>query len=307
MADTPEVPGTEPAAAPAAAPARPESSTTTGSVGEPESGTQRRVALITGASAGLGAEFARQLAAAGYELVLTARRTEQLEIVAQPLRVRHGIEVTCLRSDLAERDAPQQLFDALAERGIKVDYLVNNAGAAGPDLLNDPGFEQQARFLELMMISVAHMVHLFAPPMRERGWGRIINVSSVAGRIARAGDCNYGPSKAYLVALSEEMNLTLKPAGVHVCALCPGFTHTEFHAVAGKQAFKDASPKLLWYDADVVVRDGIEAVERGKAIRVSGRLYRWLDPLFQSVFTRRLFNLRAPATEAPPAGPASGT
>lgn len=259
----------------------------------------RKVALVTGASAGLGAEFARQLAAAGFDLVLTARRTEQLEIVAQALRSRHGITVTCLRSDLAEREAPELLFDTLEGRGIHVDYLVNNAGAAGPDLLEDAGFAQHARFLELMMISVAHLCHLFAPAMRARGWGRIINVASVAGRIARAGDCNYGPSKAYLVALSEEMNLTLKPAGVHVCALCPGFTHTEFHAVAGKEAFKAASPKLLWYDADVVVRDGIEAVERGRSIRVSGRLYRWLDPLFQSVWTRRLFNLRAPATDAP--------
>jgi short-subunit dehydrogenase len=167
----------------------------------------RRTALITGASAGLGAEFARQLAAEGHDLVLVARRTELLEIVAQPLRVRHGIEVTCLAADLADREAPQQLHDALGDRGIDVDILVNNAGAAGPDLIEDRGFDVHARYLELMMISVAHMNHLFAPPMRERGFGRIVNVASVAGRIARAGDCNYGPSKAYLIALSEEMNL----------------------------------------------------------------------------------------------------
>lgn len=251
----------------------------------------RRTALITGASAGLGAEFARQLAAAGFDLVLTARRTEQLETVAQPLRVRHGIEVTCLHSDLAEPEAPQQLFDALAERDLRVDYLVNNAGAAGPDLLEDRGFDQHRRYFELMMISVAHLCHLFAPPMRERGWGRIINVSSVAGRIPRAGDCNYGPAKAYLIALSEEMNLTLKPSGVHVCALCPGFTHTEFHSAAGRDEFKASSSEFLWYDADVVVADGVRAVAKGRPVAISGRLYRWLDPLFQSVWTRRLFRL----------------
>lgn len=252
----------------------------------------RRTALITGASAGLGAEFARQLAARDCDLVLTARRADRLEIVAQPLRVRHGIEVTCLTSDLADRHAPQQLFDALGDRGITVDWLVNNAGAAGPDLLEDAGFDQHARFLELMMISVAHMNHLFAPPMRDRGWGRIVNVASVAGRIARAGDCNYGPSKAYVVALSEEMNLTLKPQGVHVSALCPGFTHTEFHSAAGRDEFKASTPSFLWYDADGVVADGLNAVDRGRPIAISGRLYRWLDPLFQSVLTRRLFNIR---------------
>jgi short-subunit dehydrogenase len=89
------------------------------------------------------------------------------------------------------------------------------------------------------------------------------------------------------------MNLTLKSAGVHTCALCPGFTHTEFHAVAGRDEWKSTTPSLLWYDADVVVRDGLRAVERGRPIAISGRLYRWLDPLFQSVFTRRLFNIRA--------------
>lgn len=253
----------------------------------------RRTALITGASAGLGAEFARQLAARGFDLVLVARRRDRLETVARPLRVRHGVQVTCLEADLADRDAPERLHAEVEGLGLRVDFLVNNAGAAGPNLLDDRGFERHARFFELMMISVAHLCHLFVPGMREHGYGRVINVSSVAGRIPRGGDANYGPAKAYLVALSEALNLELKPRGVHVCALCPGFTHTEFHEVAGLEHMKQSLPGFLWYDADVVVRDGLDAVERGRPIMVSGRLYRWLDPLMQSVWTRRLFRVPA--------------
>ena len=251
----------------------------------------RQCALITGASAGIGAEFARQLAALGMDLVLVARRSARLEQVAQPLRVRHGIQVLCLEADLSERDAPARIFEEVEAAGWQIDWLVNNAGASGPNLLEKPGFAQHADFLELMLTSVAHMCHLFTPLMRARGFGRVINVASVAGRMIRPGDHSYGPTKAYLIALSEGMNGELKPEGVHVCALCPGFTHTEFHAVAGKQKLKASTPGFIWYDADGVVRDGIEAVQRGKPIAISGRLYRWLDPFFQSVLTRRFLRL----------------
>lgn len=253
-----------------------------------------RTALITGASAGLGAEFARQLGAAGMNLVLVARRQEPMEVLARPLRVRHGIDTTLITADLSEPEAPRRLYDELAAKGIEVDYLINNAGAGGGNLLTDRDFSVHARYLQLMLLSVTELCHLFIPPMRERGFGRVINVSSVAGRIARSGGCLYGPIKAYLVQQSEELHLTVRGDGVNVSALCPGFTHTDFHAVAGKLEMKARSPKLLWYDADVVVREGIRAVERGRPVWVSGRLYRWLDPLFQSVFTRRLFRLTAP-------------
>jgi len=251
----------------------------------------RKTALITGASAGLGAEFARQLAGKGFHLVLVARRRDKLEALADELRSQMGVEVMVLSADLAEPDAPATIAAALAEAGESVDYLVNNAGAAGPDLLEDRDWQAHQRYLELMMTSVAHMCHLFIPPMRERGWGRVINVASVAGRVTRAGDTNYGPAKAYVIALSEGLAATLKGTGVNVSALCPGFTHTEFHDVGGLQDMKADSPAILWYDADVVVREGIDAVERGRAIQVSGRIYRALDPLMQSVWTRPLFRL----------------
>lgn len=250
-------------------------------------------ALITGASAGLGAEFARQLATQGKSLVLVARRKERLEAQAESLRQQHGVQVQVIVADLADAAAPAAIFDTCQQQGWSVDVLINNAGIAGPDLIADRVWSEQADFFQLMMVSVAAMCHHFIPSMLEQGYGRVVNVASVAGRIARSGPCNYGPSKSYVVALSEELNLTYAHAGVNVCALCPGFTHTDFHATAGLDAMKAAMPKWLWYDADVVVRDGLEAVERGKPVAISGRLYRWIDPLLQSVWTRRLFRIKA--------------
>lgn len=254
----------------------------------------KRTALVTGASAGLGAEFAEQLAARGIDLLLVARREERLKELASRLEEKHGVAVSLLAADLSDRAAPAAIEAAATERGLAIDYLVNNAGSAGPHLLDDRDWEEQAAFFELMMISVAQMCHRFIPPMRERGFGRVINVSSVAGRIPRPAGSNYGPAKCYVVALSEELALDLKGTGVHVSALCPGFTHTEFHEAGDLMEFKQSLPSFVWYDAATVVREGIEGVERGKAIQISGRLYRWIDPLLQSVWIRPLVKALVP-------------
>lgn len=254
----------------------------------------RRTALITGASAGLGVEFARQLAAKGLDLLLVARREDRLKEVAGALEAEHGVRAATFGADLARRDAPAAIEGYAREQGIAVDYLINNAGSAGPHLLEEPDWEVQARFLELMMLSIAQMCHRFVPPMRERGFGRVINVSSFAGRIARPAGSNYGPSKAYGIALSEELALELRGTGVHVSALCPGFVHTDFHEVGNLAEMKRGLPGFIWYDAATVVREGLDAVERGRVIMVSGRLYRWLDPLVQSVWLRPLLKALAP-------------
>jgi short-subunit dehydrogenase len=204
--------------------------------------TDRHTALITGASAGLGAEFARQLATSGNNLILVARRRDKLEQLSTDLSADFGIECHVLTADLAEPAAAQILYDAVQSLGIQVDYLVNNAGIAGPDLLDDRDWQAQIDFFQLMMTSVAHLCHLFVPAMRERGFGRVINVASMAARLPRADGCNYGPSKAYLISLSEALSVTLKDTGVNVCALCPGYTHTDFHETAGLQEMKAGLP-----------------------------------------------------------------
>ncbi len=251
----------------------------------------RRTALITGASAGLGAEFAWQLAARGCHLILVARRRDRLDALAMTLSGEYGVSAHVIEADLSDPDAPGNLVDEVAELGLKVDYLINNAGASGPDFLEDRDWQAHRHYFELMMTSCAALCHAFVPGMLEREFGRIINVASVAGRIIRGGDINYGPSKAYLIALSEGLNATLRKDNVYTTALCPGFTHTEFHEVGGLMEMKNGTPGFIWYPAETVVREGLKALEKGKSVYVSGRLYRWLDPLFQSVWTRRFFKI----------------
>ena len=238
-------------------------------------------ALITGASAGIGAEFAAQLAGDGYDLVLVARRADRLESLGATLTERFGAKVLVVAADLSLPGAALSIQQQVAEAGLEIDYLVNNAGASGPDLIRDRDWEEHEAFFRLMMTSVAQMCHLFIPDMQRRGFGRVINVASVAGLIALSGGANYGPVKRYVVGLSEELAIMVRGDGVHITALCPGFTHTEFHDVAGLTQMKSRLPKLLWYQAAVVVREGRRAVESGRSVQVSGSLYRLLVPLLR--------------------------
>jgi len=250
-------------------------------------------ALITGASAGLGTEFARQLASKGLNLVLVARRGDKLKAVAEELAAEHNIDVRTFSADLSTPEAPQTLYQFCQAENIQVEWLINNAGVAGEDLFEERDWSKHEAFYRLMMTSIAQLCHLFVPDMKERKAGYILNVASVAGRVPRSGGCNYGPVKAYIVALSEDLAVTLAPYNIKASALCPGYTHTDFHETAGLMEMKNKMPKWLWYDASVVVREGIKALEAGKPVFVSGRLYRWVDPLLQSVWTRRFFRIPA--------------
>ena len=253
----------------------------------------RLTALITGASAGLGEEFARQLAAMGCNLILVARRVDRLQLNAARLQEQFpSIDVLCIEADLRRTEAPRQIHTAVRGRGWQVDYLVNNAGASGPDFFGDDPWSDHLAYLRLMQTSVAELCHYFIPAMLERSFGRVINVSSVSGRMAASNSCHYGPTKTYVIALSEALGLSVKNCGVHVTALCPGFTHTDFHATAGLADLKQSTPSFIWYSAETVVREGLRAVEKGRLVCVSGRFYRWLDPFLQSVWTRWMF-LRA--------------
>jgi short-subunit dehydrogenase len=250
-----------------------------------------RCALITGASAGLGAEFARQLAAGGNDLVLVARRADRLKALAAELRDAHGVDVAVMTADMTDPTAPAQLFRQTQERGLQIDYLVNNAGSEGPDLLRTRDWSRHEAYLRLMMTSVAAMCHEFIPGMLERGFGRVVNVASVAGRMTVSGDYSYGPTKAYLIALSKGLASSCRDKGVNVMALCPGFTHTEFHGSSKLTAMKKATPKFIWYDADVVISEGLAALEKGKDEYTSGRLYRFLVPVLRQRWTRGLLSL----------------
>lgn len=248
-------------------------------------------ALITGASAGLGSEFARQLGANGMDLVLVARRQEPMEALAAELQETHSINVDILTADMSEPGTPADLFARTREMGLTIDFLINNAGSEGPDLIRTRDWSRQDAYLRLMMTSVAGMCHEFIPGMLERGYGRVLNVASVAGRMTVGGDYSYGPTKAYLIALSKALASSYKSEGVHVMALCPGFTHTDFHASDKLTGMKTNTPKFIWYDANVVVREGLEALEKGKDEFTSGRLYRFLVPILRQRWSRGLLSV----------------
>jgi short-subunit dehydrogenase len=248
-------------------------------------------ALITGASAGLGSEFARQLAAAGHGLVLVARRAEPMEELAAELREKHGVAVDIITADMSVSSAPADLHEEIKRRGLGIDYLVNNAGSEGPDLIKVRDWRKHEAYMRLMMTSVAAMCHEFIPGMIDRGFGRVLNVASVAGLLTVANDYSYGPTKAYLVALSKGLAASFKDRGILVMALCPGFTHTDFHASERLTTMKSNMPGFAWYDADVVVREGLVALEKGRDVYTSGRLYRFLVPVFRQRWTQGLLKL----------------
>jgi uncharacterized protein len=232
---------------------------------------QKPTALITGASAGIGAAMARVFAANGFDLVVTARRTDRLEALAQELGAAHGATVRIIAADLADPGAPARIVDELARAGVVVDALVNNAGYGLPGGLLHSRWEQHRDFIQVMVSAVAELCFRLAPGMVERQRGWIINVASVAGLVpGSAGHTLYGAVKSLVVKFSQSLALELKPKGVHVTALCPGFTYSEFHDVNGMRTTVSRLPKFMWMDADTVARQAFDAVMRGDIIYVNG-------------------------------------
>ena len=205
-----------------------------------------RTALVTGASAGIGRAFAEVLAAHGYRLVLVARRADRLEAAAAELRQRHGIETSAITADLAEPDAPARLAAELERRGLTVDVLVNNAGYGVPGRYEQSPWARHDANLRVMVTAVCELTHRLLPGMIERKWGRIINIASLAGHVpAPAGHTLYAATKAFLVRFSESLHAEHVRDGVHTCAVCPGFTYSEFHDVTGTRAKVSQMPSCV--------------------------------------------------------------
>lgn len=251
-----------------------------------------RFALVTGASAGIGAAFARELAARGAALVLTARRADRLESLASELREKHGAHVECIAADLADPAGVEKLCLEIAHRGIAIDILVNNAGYGVPGSFLAPSWQTHADFFRVLMIVPCELVYKLLPGMQQRGYGRILNIASLAGHVpGSAGHTLYGASKAFLIKFSQSLALENTTTGVKVCAVCPGFTYSEFHDVTGTRGIVSKMPKRMWMHADEVVRTGLDAAERGDIVFVTGRLNRAIKSLFKLLPDR--FALRA--------------
>ena len=241
-----------------------------------------RRALVTGASAGIGEAFARQLASCGYRLVLTARRVDRLQALAEELNQRYHVDVQVIALDLADPEAPALLLAELARRNLCIDMLVNNAGYGVPGHFDAVPWSTHAQFLQVMVTAPTELAHRLLPAMRARGYGYIINVASLAGFIpGTAGQSLYAAVKSYLIKFSQSLSLENLPAGVHVTAVCPGLTYSEFHDVSGSRSLVSKLPRWLWMDADTVVRQSLAAAGHGDAVYVNGRINRLIKILFK--------------------------
>lgn len=229
---------------------------------------RRRTAVVTGATAGIGAAFARRLASEGYDLLLVARDADRLGATADDLRGRYGVTAEPLPADLSTDDG----CDTVAARLGGVHLLVNNAGIS----LNQPFVRStpadEARLLRLNVHAVMRLTLAAVPGMVERRRGGVINVSSVAGFAPVMPGSTYGASKAWVTAFSESVGQSVRPYGVRVMALCPGYTRTEFHERAGINMSR--TPQWMWLDADRVVGDGLRDLARGRLVSIPDWKYK---------------------------------
>jgi short-subunit dehydrogenase len=231
-----------------------------------------RTALVTGATAGIGAAFARRLAADGYDLVILARDGDRLERVAEQLGHAHGVRVERLVADLSTEDGRGQAADVVANGQPPVDLLVNNAGLTlnTPFLRSTP--EKEARLLGVNVLAVMRLTLAALPGMVQRRSGSIINVSSVSGFGAAMPGSTYPASKAWVTNFSESVGMSVAPFGVRVMALCPGYVRTEFHQRAGIDMTK--TPEWLWMEPDELVKAALRDLDRGKLVSVPSAKYK---------------------------------
>ncbi|MBL0948021.1 SDR family oxidoreductase [Brevundimonas sp.] len=226
----------------------------------------RRRALVTGASAGIGRALAAVYAAEGWDLILTARRKAPLDALAAELRPAHGCDARVILADLGVDGAAAQLVADIEAQGLTVDGLVNNAGFSRTEgFMNTPPADQAA-MIRVMLTVPVQLSRALVPGMVERGFGRVLNVASLAGRMpATGGDTLYGPIKSFMIKASQGLWLEMHGTGVHVTALCPGYTLTEFHDVNGtREEVSAAYPAWMWQTADHVARVGWRACEANR-------------------------------------------
>jgi hypothetical protein len=190
--------------------------------------------------------------------------------------------VTLLPCDLADPAASGWLADTLSQRGLEVDWLINNAGYGVPGTFEANDWTTHAAFLQVLLTAPTELTWRLLPGMRQRGYGRIINVASLAGHVpAPAGHTLYAASKAYLIKFSQALALENQSVGVHVSALCPGFTWSEFHDITQTRDKMDKLPGFMWLSAEDVVVQGIAAVERGQSVYIPGRVNRVIKTVVQ--------------------------
>jgi uncharacterized protein len=242
-------------------------------VGLPEpsaSGT----ALVTGASSGIGAEIARELARRGLHLTLVARRGERLHSLAEEIAAEDGGEAEAIACDLSDGEERARLLDAIARGGRAVEVLVNNAGFGGGKDFSSADTERLLRMVRLNAEAVVDLMSRTLEGMVRRGRGAVINVASTAAFQPMPNQATYGATKAFVLSLSEAVHAEVAGAGVTVTAVCPGPVRTEFTQVAGFDDVEETTPGLIWMSATDVAREAVQGAALGKRVVVPGLLNR---------------------------------
>ncbi len=227
---------------------------------------QGKWALITGASAGIGVALARELAAGGTNLVLTARRRDRLTTLAGELSAKHGVRTLVCVADLAQQRGPQQVFSFIEEKNIAVNLLVNNAGFGAYGEFHKVRIDRLIEMTQVNMTAVVHLTHLFLPGMVARGSGDILIVASTAAFQPVPYISTYAATKVFDLFFAEGLAEEMRPYGIRVCALCPGSTETEFFQVAGQRNHTRRAPEA----AEKVAHVGLTALAAGKSSVISG-------------------------------------
>jgi len=246
---------------------------------------QGKWALVTGASAGIGLEIAKQLAATGTNLVLTARRVERLSLLADELTKLHKIKIEVFPADLSQTGAPEEIFRFTSDRNLPIEVLINNAGFGASGAFAKIDLQRQLEMVQVNVAAVLHLTHLFVQPMIERHSGYIMIVASTASFQSVPYLCVYGATKGFDLLFAEGISEELRRTGVRVSALCPGPTVSEFNQVAGSTGAGRAQAPV-----EKVARDGLAALAAGKPTEISG-LGNLLAMETQRIVPRRLVTM----------------
>lgn len=254
----------------------------------------RRLALITGASSGIGAAFARRAALNGCDVALVARRVARLEALAEEVR-RSGIEALVAPADLSEPGAVDVVMDAVVASGRTVDILVNNAGYSLPRKFAATAWDDQRKFMQVTALAPAAFAHRVLPAMRKNRWGRIINISSItAFSSGGAGHTLYPAAKSFLVKFSQSLNAEVARDGVRVTAVCPGFVKTEFHIANDTAKQFEGRSRLFWQRPEEIAEEswrrndaGVEVVAPGFAPKIAAALLKLIPEAISKPIIRK--------------------
>ena len=243
-----------------------------------------KYALVTGASSGIGLEVSKNLAAKGYNLVLTARRTDLLNDLANNIENQYGVDVDIISKDLSLYDSPKEIYQFCKSNNYDINLLVNNAGYGIKTAFHNTSVEDEENFIRVLGTSVIMLTKLFLPKMIENGGGKIMIVSSVASFAAPSAiQPLYGPIKTFMNRFSDSININYKHKGITSTSVCPGFTITGFHTASGVQEQMDRVPKFMVFSAERIAKEAVDATLAGKSLCVPTKTYKFLVFMLKNI------------------------